>query len=356
MLCIALFLARIALGAAAQNGGSNAPAVQTPGQDAGNAKPATSQPSAEQAADRKPVMAKVIEVVGDVQHSPIEPRGWQPCRHGDEYPEQTIIRTGVRSSIKLQVGSEEPYTAMIVESVGLTVISEAWKTNAVKRVRVGVGYGTVRAGVAEGGLQSDFTIDSPVATLSKRGTWNFGMYYERGSGRFEVFLLDYGLVDALNKLTGQSRMVLPGQAVTQAMRRWLDEVQIRRNVAVTDIFGQGDMEIAFNRIQQEGLGVLNPGQGNRAMIDLTDKSSQAEFARLVEQASQAAAATTIITPPGQPVFTRPEGFFGTGRGDELIAVVVNPGSGLAKNGHALPGTYNLRRSAAESWLKNYRRN
>ena len=57
----------------------------------------------------------------------------------------------------------------------------------------------VRAGVAEGGLKSDFTIDSPVATLSKRGTWNFALYYERETERFEISLLDRGLVEAIDK-------------------------------------------------------------------------------------------------------------------------------------------------------------
>jgi len=55
-------------------------------------------------------------------------------------------------------------------------------------------------------------VDSPVATLSKRGTWDFGLFYERGTDRFEIFLLDQGLVDAFSKLTGQHRQVLPQES------------------------------------------------------------------------------------------------------------------------------------------------
>lgn len=308
------------------------------------------QPAVDETDGRAPLAARVIEVNGDVQHAPMGSREWTPCKVDDEYPEKTKIRTGVRSSIKLQIGQEEPYTVMVIESVGLTVLSEAYKTGAVKRVRVGVGYGGVRAGVAEGGLQSDFTIDTPVATLSKRGTWNFGIYYERTTGRFEAFLLDRGLVDVLNKLRGQTRRLQPGQLVTQAMRRWADEAQIRRNVSIVDLFGQGDVDVAFNRIRNDGLGVLDPGSGNKPLLNLSSQFAQREFGQML---MQNIAAPIDLTPGGgerTPVF-RPEGFFGTGRGDELIPVLIDPNNALVKRGLARPGTYRIRRSAAEDWLR-----
>ena len=132
-------------------------------------QPETSQPST-QPADRTPITARVLEVQGDVQHAPLDANDWQPCRVDEEYPEQTVILTGVRSSIKLQVGDDDTYTALVIEPVSRTILSEAYQTTDTKRVRVGVGYGRMRAGVAEGGLKSDFTVDSPVATLSKRGS------------------------------------------------------------------------------------------------------------------------------------------------------------------------------------------
>jgi hypothetical protein len=219
--------------------------------------------------------------------------------------------TGARSSVKFQIGQEEPYTALVIESNALTILGEAYKTQERKRTRIGVGRGRIRAGVAEGGLRSDFTVDTPVATLSKRGTWNFGIYFEPGTDRFEVFLLDRGLAEVLNELTQERRSVQPGQLMTQAMRRWYEQSQIVRNVPTADLFGQDSELLAFDTAKNDGLGVLEPGGG---------RSVAASFAN-----SQAAAATRPnfprvsppdLTPPrGIPV--RPEGFFGTGRGGVL---------------------------------------
>ena len=208
--------------------------------------------------------------------------------------------------------------------------------------------GRLRAGVAEGGLKSDFTVDSPVATLSKRGTWNFGMSYERGTERFEIFLLDRGLVEALNEVTSQRRGLLPGEAVTQAMRRWAAEAQVRRNVAVPDLLGQGDVEVAFNRLNQDGLGVTSVGGGRAVLIDLSNSMAQEEFARLLRDRYPQLTPRLV-----RRILTRREGFFGTGRGDELISVVIKNNSMLAQKGFAKSGTYTFRRSALEGWLNSH---
>ncbi len=295
-----------------------------------------------------PIMTRVLEARGDVKHAPLDSADWQPCQVDDEYPPQTVILTGVRSSIKLQIGADDTYTAVVIESVSKVVISEALRTADTKRVRIGVGYGRMRAGVAEGGLKSDFTVDSPVATLSKRGTWDFGLFYERGSDRFEMFLLDQGLVEAFDKITGGRRIVLPRELVTETMRRWGDQAQLLRNVAVVDIPGQGDIEVAFNRLQQSGLRVLDPEGGQVVLIDLSSSFSQQQFATLARDALP-----TTLLPPRPGALTLPEGYFGTGRGDQLIPVLIKDDSSLAQRGLAQPGTYKFRRSALEGWLRKH---
>ncbi len=308
--------------------------------------PAAEVPPAEAAAAREPVLARVIEVTGDAERAALGEQDWQPCQVGDEYPQETVIRTGVRSSVKLQIGDEEPYTAVVIDSASKTVLTEAFKTADTKRVRMGLGYGRIRAGVAEGGLKSDFTVDSPVATLSKRGTWNFGMFYERGTDRFEVFLLDRGLVEALNEITGERRQLLPGQAVTQLMRRWLDEAQVRRNVPIPDLLGQGEVDVAFNRLRNDGLGVIDPAGNRTALIDLSNDLARQQFAAQV---------LPLVPVSRLPVENplRPEGFFGTGRGDELIPVILDSQSALVQQGLARSGTYQFRRSALEDWLQKH---
>jgi len=300
-------------------------------------------------AEGPPLQAKVIEVRGEAEYSPLDQSQWQSCRVSDEYPQETIIRSGIRSSVKLQIGIEPPYTAVVVDPATKVILSELIATAQTKRVRLGLSYGRIRAGVAEGGLKSEFTVDCPVATLSKRGTWNFGMFYERGTDRFEVFLLERGLVEAINEITGQRRELLPGQAVTEAMRRWADEAQIRRNVPIPDVLGQGDIEIAFNRLRQDGLGVLDPAGGRAMLIDLSNDQAAQAFALLARGRLGLPFAPSAAG--GLP--SRPEGYFGTGRGDQLIPVIIEANSELAEKGFARPGTYVFRRAALENWLENY---
>jgi hypothetical protein len=306
----------------------------------------TTQPTT-QPAGRTPITARVLEVRGDVQHAPLDSNDFRPCQVDEEYPEQTVILTGVRSSVKFQIGDDDTYTALVIEPVSQTILSEAYKTADTKRVRIGVGYGRMRAGVAEGGLKSDFAVDCPVATLSKRGTWDFGLFYERGTDRFEMFLLDQGLVEALDKMNLQRRTLLPRELVTQAMRRWADQAQLLRNVPIQDALGQGDMEVAFNELQNSGLRVLNPEGGQAVLLDLSSSFAKQNFSELVRTQLPLAP----ITPGLVRTRVRPEGFFGTGRGDELVPLVIEANSPLAQKGFARPGKYTFRRSALENWLQ-----
>jgi hypothetical protein len=269
--------------------------------------------------ERQPIIVKVIKVSGDVQHALPGSNEWVPCKLDDEYPEQTRVRTGVRSSIQFQFGTEEPYSTLVQDSVGLIVIEQAFKTRDTKAVRVGVGYGKVRGGVAEGGLKSDFVVDSPVATLSKRGTEGFSLYYERGTGRFEIGLLDRGLVESLNQITGQRRSVRPGELVTEAMRRWSDQAQLQRNIPVSDVMGHGDETKAYDRMDSEGLGVISPGMGRAVAFNLGNGYAGRNLASTPRSRFRARLAELRERFPD--VFVRPEGFFGVGRGGELISIL-----------------------------------
>src|SRR5262252_6745191 len=89
-----------------------------------DAPPPASQPTTAPA-DRTPIKFKVIEVKGDANWAPLDGNDWKPVKEGDEYPEQTKIRTGLRSSVKLQIGDEEPYSCMAIDSAGKTILTEA---------------------------------------------------------------------------------------------------------------------------------------------------------------------------------------------------------------------------------------
>lgn len=279
-------------------------------QDAPQSRPAT-QPAA-----RAPIFAEVIEVHGDVRAAAAGSQTWQKVGLHDRFAAGTRLLTGIRSSVKLRVGQGEPYTCVLIDQVGLTVLSEAWRSRRLKRVRLGVGFGRVRAGVAEGGIESDFTIDCPVATLSKRGTWGIELYYERATDYFEVGLSDRGLLEVIDRLRAQRRLVQPHEVVNAAMRRWLDQAPLRFNVAVPDMLGQGQMQIAFHRSRVEGLGVLNPGAGRQNVLTLRRLIPPRTLLQALRRGQLPPAAAARFVP------LRAEGFFGTGRGDELLGAIL----------------------------------
>lgn len=329
------------------------PMAPVPGADA--AQPPTTQPAvgetpatADVPAGAAPFFAEVIDLRGDAQWAPLGSDDYQPVKQGDRYPQETVIVTGLRSSVKLRLGDDDTYTAVLVEPASKTLLAELYTANQTKRVRIGVGFGQVRGGVVEGALKSDFTVGSPVATLSKRGTWDFGLFYEQGSDRFQIFLHEEGLVSAFKRSTGQRRSVLPGELVNQTMRRWLDESQIRRNVAIADFLGQSDIEVAFNRLRNDGLRILSPEGGQAVLLNLGPGAARQEFANVVRQQL---AEQQIVTPRRTPTLVREEGFFGTGGGQQLIPLIIGSDSSLVQRGIAQPGTYRFPRPVLEGWLK-----
>lgn len=318
--------------------------------------PATTQPATTQPAeDAAALYAEVLTVKGEALQGPVGATldEMKPVKVGDRYPEKTQIRTGIRSKVELRIGS----SAIAIDQIGYTIISEAYvrEQENVERVKVDNLYGQVYGGSlppSEGGRRSDLVIDSPAATLSKRGTEGFGLFYERYTGRFEVFLLDSGLVDVLNRVTLESRTIQPGELVNDAMRRWFDQVQIARNVPVADVLGQGEFNIAFNRLDNQGLGVLSPGTGRFVFIDLSANFARDSFFLQARDALSVLPQTGPFNAQLGGVI-RPEGFFGTGRGDQLVQFVLDRGNDLVQKGAARPGRYLIRRDAVQNWVNNY---
>lgn len=307
----------------------------------------TTQPASTQPVDGTPITATVIELKGDVKWAPLDSETFTPAKVGDQFPPQTVIMTGLRSSALLRIGDDDTYTAVVIDPASKTLLADLAVTPEQKRVRIGVGYGQVRAGVVEGGLKSDFTVSSPVATLSKRGTWGFGLYMQRPD-TFQIFLLDEGLVDAFNNVTGGKRTVLPGELVDSTMKRWALLASKLSNIAMVDILGQSDIDVAFNTLQQDGLRVVNPEGGNTVLLNLSNPTAANRFA---DRARQAIETPSLLPGRGDLERDRPEGFFGTGRGEQLIPVVIPIGSELTQLG-VKAGTYRFPRPVIEQWLAN----
>jgi len=291
----------------------SAPAIaQTPG-----TRPAAASVTTQPAIDQ-PFEAKIVEVAGKVSWATATDTGaageWRPVKVGDLLPAGARIRTQIRSKVVLMFGDD---TVVLIDRATLASIDQFHRSGDTKRIQLGLGHGAIRAGVAETTLRSDMTIETPTATLSKRGTMDFGISYEPSSQRFRIFLAEEGLVEALNKITSESRLVRPGQYVTQAMIQWIQTATMDRWVPIVDVYGTTSAEKLFEAVKGSGLGVTDPGGGNQILTLSGRDAGQFAATLQQEQLSRqnlaiAAGASLLVRPTGPNVIPRPEGNFGTG--------------------------------------------
>jgi len=265
--------------------------------------------------------ATVIKIVGKVSYSKLDAKGepgkWQPAKIGDRLPAGTRVRTRLRSKIVMAFGKD---SVVMIDRATLVSIDQFHRTADTKKIRLGLGHGVIRAGVSETTLRSDMTIDTPTATLSKKGTIDFRMEYEPFTGRFRISLAKEGLVEALNKLSNRKRSIGPGQYVNQAMLRWIETATFDRYVPVIDTFSMTDAEQLFNMVRDSGLGVIEPGAGTNIM-SLSGRDAGQLFARLARERRNRLRPLRPQVIDGQRIFDRPEGNFGTGSG--LLPSLLN---------------------------------
>lgn len=283
---------------------------------------AARQPAEPAAPEGTAVEATVIDVKGRAQHAPVgtavtDSAAWQVVQVNDHYRAGTLVRTGLSSHVTLQFGSEQPYTVVMVERMTLASIASLYKTSTEKVSRVAVNYGAVRGGVTEGGLRSSFVVDSTVATLTKRGTWGFRMFIERGTGRYTISLADQGMVEALNNITRQRQALYSGQYVTQAMIRWVDQTSFDRLISMQDRFGLTSEEFQFQAFNNTGLAVLDPAANPSTYQQARPGWDQFNSQQVLEREQQRLESLNalqnliqnLVNPPAPGVIQRPEGNF-----------------------------------------------
>ncbi len=268
--------------------------------------------------------AVVIDVVGDAAWAPagvsvLDDEGWTPIEVDQTLPPSTQIRTGIRSHVNLWFGE---VTFVSVRSASYVWIDEFYRTETTETVRIGLGYGTVRGGSTEGEVHSDVVVDSPQATLAKRGTDGWQMTVEAGTGRFHISLARHGLVEAFRKLAGdrsRSKLVRPGEYATvdNIANLWIDQAIFDRNVSFCVVEALTTADSGFAADNTGGYGVVAPGAGS-ATADLAGRTNSgwtmAQIAANFPTTPLPQASGGQSQPPSTVVFLpikRPEGNFGT---------------------------------------------
>jgi hypothetical protein len=286
----------------------------------------------------------VTEVTGKVRYAeigtdPKQDAGWTQAKVGDQLGAGLQIYVPpIRSRIKMVARPADPPTVILIEQGTLVGLSELHldKTANVAKSRVKLAYGAVRAGVAEGGTRSDMEIESPVATLSKRGTDIFR--FESRNGRFTMSLSEQGrgLIEAIQTHSAEygglnqtrSRFVTPGQYVTQAMMRAIDNVRFDRNVNVTDNFGLQGLDQMLTLMNNHGgfAFLLPPGN---TTFNLTGAAPISQTG-LPQNGAQNQQVQNLLLPTlTTPVKNAPSGSFGVGQGTvpgifDLRAKAIKP--------------------------------
>jgi hypothetical protein len=300
------------------------PAICATGGGAALAQGAPASQQAEAAATvpdgASQIEALVIELKGRAQHAPVgtavtDVAAWQSVQANDHYPGGTLIRTGLGSNVTLQFGTEQPYTVVMLERMTLASIASLYKTNQEKVSSLHVNYGAVRGGVSEGGLRSSFVVDSTVATLTKRGTWGFRLFVERGTGRYEISLAETGMVEALNNITRERQSIVGGQYVTESMRRWVEQASFDRAITLQDRFGLTNEEFQFKALYDGGLAVMDPAA--TANTYLTARPGLQQFVgqqlRQIQQGTFLQELQGVFSRLRPSLTNRPEGDFNSGR-------------------------------------------
>jgi hypothetical protein len=268
-------------------------------------QPATTQPASPATA----LKARVLETAGTVAWATtgadvLDADAWTPVKVDDEFGGGVQIRTGLRSHVTLQFGDD---TVVSVRRATLASIDQFYRTEAAKSVRLGLGYGAIRGGTTEGELRSDLTVESPVATLAKRGTEGWEIFVEPYTGGWRISLARAGLVEALERGTGQRRLVYPGQYANarNIAQAWINQALFDRVVQFVPADMLTPAEVDFTTHVRGGIAPIALG-GAADLLDFAGRTrpptySAADLARL--SALSGSLNTVLVTP-------RPEGNFG----------------------------------------------
>lgn len=203
-----------------------------------------------------PVTATVVSVSGGAQkmQAADEDGGWQALAAGEKLGELTVIRTGLRSKVVLKFADRAEVTIGSGTKIG---IGEARSKEKLTRTHLGLKYGSVRAKVDSKAGPSDFRVQTPVATLSIRGSESHFGYTCDGGARGESLA---GLLSL--RAGGRRRTINPGEQIGDRLRLPINLAMRRFFVRMGD--ATGGLSLVERRIldrNRDGLGIIGSGGG-----------------------------------------------------------------------------------------------
>ena len=111
--------------------------------------------------------ARITHINGTVEIRPAGEREWRPASVGMVVGKNTVISTGIRSRALLSLGA----STVTVEPVTMLTLEELIQRDGSEEAVMHLRTGRIRADVSPpSGLRAEFSVTSPTATASVRGT------------------------------------------------------------------------------------------------------------------------------------------------------------------------------------------
>ena len=109
----------------------------------------------------------IRELTGEVELKPAGASAFSPARAGSVVAQNTIVSTGFRSTAVIEVGS----SVITVQPLTRLSLSEIQSSSGIENIQMNLQAGRIRVDVhAPAGSKTNFSVQSPSATASVRGT------------------------------------------------------------------------------------------------------------------------------------------------------------------------------------------
>jgi len=260
-------------------------------------------PQAQAAEDQAPprgragpaaLVARVLEVVGTVETRPAVGRPWRKVAAGDRLAEGADLRTGFRARCVLDLYDSlvqvDPLTVVRLAELKATRPDRVRTRPDRVRTRLHLKQGHAQAAVEKGRIQSDFTIVTPSAVLSVRGTRGIRCGYFPDTGG-TYGLAERGLIAVRDRTTGRLTPVQPGQDTDDRATLALERLAMRRAPKTLDQAGHDAAEKRSLLLRHHGTPPLilpalkGPDRGlpNRRVQDRagTTRTSLVNYLRII---------------------------------------------------------------------------
>ncbi len=114
------------------------------------------------------MQVKVTAVQGKAEFRATPDKPWQPMKKDQVLALGSQIRTGLRSSITMNVG---PNAEVVIKSLTIMMVSDLVADNAdTLRTRLGMKYGRMKFDVRHVGFKNDFQVATPTGVMAVKGT------------------------------------------------------------------------------------------------------------------------------------------------------------------------------------------